>query len=127
MNFNSTVLEKCKHPTCHFVCTCFHVSLLHIKTLTLESVAQTLQSVDPSHTTRLSSDAPGSPAERGQRSQVNKTKEEGEEEEEEEEVLQCRQNLLLRLKTPSSQKNITTLDDCPKRKSHFTKHCQRRK
>ena len=39
-----------------------------VKTLTLESVAQSLRRVDPWHTTRLSSGAPGSPAHRGQRS-----------------------------------------------------------
>lgn len=43
-----------------------HISFIYIKTLTLESVAQSLQSVGPWYTTRLSSDAPGSPAGRGQ-------------------------------------------------------------
>lgn len=43
-----------------------HIVASEIKTLTLESVAQSRQSVDPWRTTQLSLGAPGSPVARGQ-------------------------------------------------------------
>lgn len=54
------------NETHRIICHTFKVLSATITALTLESVAQSRQSVDPWRTTRLSSGAPGSPAGRGQ-------------------------------------------------------------